>query len=59
MSDTALDAFPGLPVLEELDTTPTLEELNIAIGCGKALGKDGIPPRSSETWEGSHLSVAV
>jgi len=33
--------------MKELDTTPTLEELSKAINClacGKAPGKDGIPP---------------
>ena len=47
VTDTALNALPGLPVIEELDNTPTLEELSIAIdglACGKAAGKDGIPP---------------
>ena len=46
VSDTALNALPGLPITEELDNKPTLEELSIAIealACGKALGKDGIP----------------
>ena len=43
----ALDALPSLPVMEELDTLPTMEELSKAIdrlACGKAPGKDGIPP---------------
>lgn len=34
--------------MQELDTPPTLEELSKAIdslACGKALGKDGIPPK--------------
>jgi len=47
VTDTALDAIPDLPVLEELDTPPTLEELSKAIdclACGKAPGSDGIPP---------------
>ena len=46
VTDSALNALPGLPVIEELDNTPTLEELSIAIdglACGKAPGKDGIP----------------
>ena len=41
VTDTALNALPGLPVIEEL------EELSIAVdglACGKAPGKDGIPP---------------
>lgn len=47
VTDDALDALPGLPVMEELHTPPTLEELSRAIdflACGKAQGKDGIPP---------------
>ena len=47
VTDTALNALPGFPVIEELDNTPTLEELSIAIdglAFGKAAGKDGIPP---------------
>ena len=47
VTDTVRNALPGLPVIEELDNTPTLEELSIAINglaCGKAPGKDGIPP---------------
>ena len=47
VTDTALNVLPGLPVIEELDNTPTLEELNIAINglaCSKEPGKDGIPP---------------
>ena len=47
VTDTALNALPGLPVMEELDNTPTLEELSIAndgLTCGKAPGKDGILP---------------
>ena len=45
-TDTALDATPDLPVMEELDTPPTREELSKAIdslACGKAPGSDGIP----------------
>ncbi len=46
VSDTALNAIPELPVLDELDTEPT-EELRKIIDClstGKAPGEDGIPP---------------
>ncbi len=49
VTDTDLDAIPDLPVLEELDTPPTLEELSKAIDClafGKAPGSDGIPPEA-------------
>ena len=31
VTDTTLNALPGLPVIQELDNTPTLEELSIAI----------------------------
>ena len=47
VTDTALNAQPGLPVIEELDNTPTLEEFSITIdglACSKAPWKDGIPP---------------
>ena len=47
VTDTALNALPGLLVLEELDNTPKLEELSIAIdglACVKAPGKDGMLP---------------
>ena len=47
VSDIALDALPSLPVMEELDALPTAAELSKAIdslSCGKAPGKDGIPP---------------
>ena len=47
VTDTALNVLPGLPVIDELDNTPTLEELSIAIdglACGKSPGKDAIPP---------------
>ena len=46
VTDTALNALPSLPVMEELDDLPTEEELSKAIdslACGKAPGKDGIP----------------
>ena len=46
VTDTALDAIPNLPVMEELDTLPTEEELSAAVGrlsSGKAPGSDGIP----------------
>ena len=45
VTDTALNALPGLRVIEELDNMPTLEELSIAIdglACGKAPGNDSI-----------------
>ncbi|GAA6107071.1 uncharacterized protein LOC118407100 [Tachysurus ichikawai] len=47
VTDTALDAIPDLPVMKELDTPPTLEELRKAIdclACEKAPGSNSIPP---------------
>ena len=47
VTDAALGALPNLPVMEELDEKPTLEELSKAIdclSCSTAPGKDGIPP---------------
>ena len=47
VTQEALDAIEELPVLEELDSEPTTEELSNAIdalACGKAPGEDGIPP---------------
>ena len=44
---SALNAIEPLPVMEELDAEPTLEELGKAIdslACGKAPGTDGILP---------------
>ena len=62
VTDTALNALLGLPVIEEeIDNTPTLEELSIAIdglACGKAPRKDGIPPKVFEAWEANHPATA-
>ena len=44
---SVLDSIVSLPVMEELDTDPTQEELYKAIDsltCGKAPDNDGIPP---------------
>ena len=47
VSTSALVDVECLPIMEELDTEPTLEELSKAIdslASGKAPGSDGIPP---------------
>lgn len=47
VTTAALDAIECLPVMEELYTEPTIEELNKAIdslASGKAPGSDGISP---------------
>ena len=47
VSEEAINSIPTLSVLKELDTEPTLAELEKAIdalACGKAPGNDAIPP---------------
>ena len=47
VTDSAVKSTYALPILEELDVPPSVEELSKAIdslACGKAPGKDGIPP---------------
>ena len=46
VSDSALNRVPALPVLDQLDALPSIEELSKAIdhlSSGKAPGNDGIP----------------
>ena len=46
VTDRAIENTPSLPVMKELDTPPTVEELSKAIDSlanNKAPGKDGIP----------------
>ena len=46
VTEAALNSIPSLPVMEELDTPPILEELskaNDSLAHGKAPGGDGIP----------------
>ena len=52
VSDAALQDVKDLPVMEELDTVPSREELNTAIDSlqtGKAPGSDNIPPEAIKT----------
>ena len=47
VTDTAIERITPLPVMDELDAPPSLEELSKAIdtlASGKAPGSDGIPP---------------
>lgn len=47
VTPAAIENVEALPILEQLDETPTLEELSKAIdklSAGKAPGNDGIPP---------------
>lgn len=47
----ALEIIEGLPVLEELDTGPTREEITKsihALACGKATGEVSMPPEDSK-----------
>ena len=46
LTNAAMQGTVILPVIEELDTLPTIDELSKAIdslACGKAPGNDGIP----------------
>ena len=47
VSDAAIESTTQMPIMDELDTPPTIEELNKAIdslSSDKAPGNDGIPP---------------
>ena len=47
VTDSAVESTCALPILEELDIPPSVEELSKAIdslACGKAPGNGGIPP---------------
>ena len=47
VTSSALEAIVSLPVMEELDAQPTVDELSKAIdslAAGKAPGSDGLPP---------------
>lgn len=50
VADTTIENINPLPVMEELDAPPSIEELNKSIDSlawGKAPGSDGIPQKSS------------
>ena len=58
VTDAASNALLGLPVMEELDETPTLEELCKAIDiltCGKAPGRDSMSPEVLKRGKSSIL----
>nr|XP_054771645.1 uncharacterized protein LOC129279571 [Lytechinus pictus] len=47
VNEATVESIESLPVMEDLDTVPSLEELTKAVNSltsGKAPGKDGIPP---------------
>lgn len=56
--ETAVDAIPVLPAMDELDSSPTTEELDKAIenlACGKAPGSDGISAAVLKSGKHTHL----
>ena len=58
ISDATLEAVERLPLMEKLDETPSLEELNKAIDglpTGKAPGLDGIPAEVIKSAKGPLL----
>ena len=58
ISDEVMDAILSLPLMEELDELPTLEEVGKAIdglNPGKAPGLDGIPPEVVKCAKGPML----
>ena len=59
VTEDALNAIECLPVLEELDEEPTLNELSKvldSLATGKAPGKDGIPAEVLKCCKGSLIT---
>ena len=60
VTDKAIENTPSLPVMEEYDTPPTVEELSKAIDSfanNKASGKDGIPAEIIKAGKQSRSSA--
>ena len=58
VSDSAVKSTTQMPIMDELDTPPTIEELKKAIeslSCDKAPGNDGIPPEIIKASKDSSL----
>ena len=58
VTDKATEGTEALPMMDELDANPTIEELEKALdslASGKAPGKDGIPPEVLKTSKESSL----
>ena len=59
VTDAAIKSTEQMPVMDDLDTPPTMEELEKAIeslSCDKAPGNDGIPPEVIKAGKDSSLS---
>ena len=59
VTDAAIESTDQMPVMDDLDTPPTKEELEKAIeplSCEKAPGNDGIPPEIIKAGKGSSLT---
>ena len=58
VTHTAIECIPSLPIMNELDAPPTIEELREAIdslASGKAPGDDGIPSEVLKAGNDSSL----
>lgn len=59
VTEEALNAIKCLPVLEELDSDPTLEELNLgldSLASGKAPGQESIPAEVLKCYKRNIIS---